>query len=360
MREKNGGARALTGQQALDEAEDLPDPLALSGDLVVIAHLPRAALPEQPERVGKRLREVGWRIRLAAAGREPNLRRGHPRKGRTAGRVGAVVPAAAASRRSNFRSRESGTFLDRVRDPALDSRASRGRGGWFPHASRSFQLSVRRSFTTEAVTSRPRLADRDLVERDLRDANFASPFPETQKATMTSTLAPARARQLCARSSMSTRKKRPEAFTVQVRRVQAKWRLVDCRPDHAAWLKFGTDPGCLRIEKLSQHPPQHFTHFPAKLGTHFPNFQLRVVIIIAAKIGPNRRDPPAGPFTMRANDDEFHHKRRGRAKPTFDRRQSQSQSQSAFLPSLRHVPVTTASLGSARGSSRGRPPRTPP
>ena len=200
MREKNGGARALTGQQALDEAEDLPDPLALSGDLVMIAHLPRAALPEQPERVGKRLREVGWRIRLAAAGREPNhLRRGHPRKGRTAGRVGAVVPAAAASRRSNFRSRGSGTFLDRVRDPALDPRASRGRGV-FPHASRSFQLSVRRSFTTEAVTSRPRLADRDLLERDLRDANFASPFPETQKATMTSTLAPARARQLCARS----------------------------------------------------------------------------------------------------------------------------------------------------------------
>lgn len=137
MREKNGGARALTGQQALDEAEDLPDPLALSGDLVMIAHLPRAALPEQPERVGKRLREVGWRIRLAAAGREPNhLRRGHPRKGRTAGRVGAVVPAAAASRRSNFRSRGSGTFLDRVRDPALDPRASRGRGV-FPHASRS-------------------------------------------------------------------------------------------------------------------------------------------------------------------------------------------------------------------------------
>lgn len=130
-------ARALTGQQALDEVEDLPDPLALSGDLVVIAHLPRAALPEQPERVGKRLREVGWRIRLAAAGREPNhLRRGHPRKGRTAGRVGAVVPAAAASRRSNFRSRGSGTFLDRVRDPALDPRASRGRGV-FPHASRS-------------------------------------------------------------------------------------------------------------------------------------------------------------------------------------------------------------------------------
>jgi hypothetical protein len=192
-------ARALTGQQALDEVEDLPDPLALSGDLVVIAHLPRAALPEQPERVGKRLREVGWRIRLAAARREPNLRRSHPRKGRTAGRVGAVVPAAAASRRSNFRSRESETLLDRVRDPALDPRASRGRGV-FPHASRSFQLSVRRSFTTEAVTSRPRLADRDLLERDLRDANFASPFPETQKATMTSTLAPARTRQLCARS----------------------------------------------------------------------------------------------------------------------------------------------------------------
>ena len=192
-------ARALTGQQALDEVEDLPDPLALSGDLVVIAHLPRAALPEQPERVGKRLREVGWRIRLAAARREPNLRRSHPRKGRTAGRVGAVVPAAAASRRSNFRSRESETLLDRVRDPALDPRASRGRGV-FPHASRSFQLSVRRSFTTEAVTSRPRLADRDLLERDLRDANFASTFPETQKATMTSTLAPARTRQLCARS----------------------------------------------------------------------------------------------------------------------------------------------------------------
>ena len=110
-----------------------------------------------------------------------------------------------------------------------------------------YSEDVRRSFTTEAVTSRPRLADRDLVERDLRDANFASPFPETQKATMTSTLAPARARQLCARSSMSTRKKRPEAFTVQVRRVQAKWRLVDCRPDHAAWLKFGTDPGLLPI-----------------------------------------------------------------------------------------------------------------
>lgn len=101
------GARALTGQQALDEAEDLPDPLALSGDFVVIAHLPSAALPEQPERVGKRLREVGWRIRLAAARREPNLRRSHPRKGR----VGAVVPAAAASRRSNLRSRESGTLL---------------------------------------------------------------------------------------------------------------------------------------------------------------------------------------------------------------------------------------------------------
>jgi hypothetical protein len=191
------GARALTGQQALDEAEDLPDPLALSGDFVVIAHLPSAALPEQPERVGKRLREVGWRIRLAAARREPNLRRSHPRKGR----VGAVVPAAAASRRSNLRSRESGTLLDRVRDPALDPRASRGRGV-FPHASRSFQLFVRRSFTTEAVTSRPRLADRDcdepVRERDLRDANLASPFPETQKATTTSTLAPARARQLCA------------------------------------------------------------------------------------------------------------------------------------------------------------------
>ena len=270
-------ARALTGQQALDEVEDLPDPLALSGDLVVIAHLPRAALPEQPERVGKRLREVGWRIRLAAAGREPNhLRRGHPRKGRTAGRVGAVVPAAAASRRSNFRSRGSGTFLDRVRDPALDPRASRGRGV-FPHASRSFQLSVRRSFTTEAVTSRPPFADRDLLERDLRDANFASPFPETQKATMTSTLAPARARQLCARSSVSTRKKRPEAFTVQVRRVQAKWRLVDCRPDHAAWLKFGTDPVCLRIEKYRKIVPTPSTTFhPLSRRTRDPFSQFSV------------------------------------------------------------------------------------
>ena len=156
------GARALTGQQALDEAEDLPDPLALSGDLVMIAHLPRAALPEQPERVGKRLREVGWRIRLAAAGREPNhLRRGHPRKGRTAGRVGAVVPAAAASRRSNFRSRGSGTFLDRVRDPALDPRASRGRGV-FPHASRSLlgrcaPLLHDRSGYLSPAARRPRL-----------------------------------------------------------------------------------------------------------------------------------------------------------------------------------------------------------
>ena len=323
----------------------------------MIAHLPSAALPEQPERVGKRLREVGWRIRLAAARREPNLRRSHPRKGR----VGAVVPAAAASRRSNLRSRESGTLLDRVRDPALDPRASRGRGV-FPHASRSFQLFVRRSFTTEAVTSRPRLADRDcdepVRERDLRDANSASPFPETQKATTTSTLAPARARRLCARSSMSTRKKRPEAFTVQVRRVQAKLRLVDGRPDHAAWLKFGTDRACLRIGKLSQHPPQHFTHFPANSGPIFPIFSCGLLKLSAAKIGPNRRDPPAGPFTMRANDDEFHHKRRGRAKPTFDPRQSLSQS--AFLPSLRDVPVTTASLGSARGSSRDRRPRTPP
>ena len=277
-----------------------------------------------------------------------------------------MVPAAAASRRSNLRSRESGTLLDRVRDPALDPRASRGRGV-FPHASRSFQLFVRRSFTTEAVTSRPRLADRDcdepVRERDLRDANSASPFPETQKATTTSTLVPARARRLCARSSMSTRKKqRPEAFTVQARRVQAKLRLVDGRPDHAAWLKFGTDRACLRIGKLRKIVPTPSTTFhplSRQLGTHFPNFQLRVVkVLSAAKIGPNRRDPPAGPFTMRANDDEFHHKRRGRAKPTFDPRQSLSQS--AFLPSLRDVPVTTASLGSARGSSRDRRPRTPP
>ena len=198
-----------------------------------------------------------------------------------------------------------------------------------------YSEDVRRSFTTEAVTSRPRLADRDLVERDLRDANFASPFPETQKATMTSTLAPARARQLCARSSVSTRKKRPEAFTVQVRRVQAKWRLVDCRPDHAAWLKFGTDPGLLPIGNCPQHPPQHFIHFPAKLGTHFPNFQLQ-------QRRAKQTRPTCWPQTTMnfiTNGAEGQSLR-------------QSQSQSAFLPSLRDVPVTTASLGSARGSSR--------
>lgn len=144
-----------------------------------------------------------------------------------------------------------------------------------------YSEDVRRSFTTEAVTSRPRLADRDcdepVRERDLRDANSASPFPETQKATTTSTLAPARARRLCARSSMSTRKKRPEAFTVQVRRVQAKWRLVDCRPDHAAWLKFGTDPVCLRIEKYRKIVPTPSTTFhPLSRRTRDPFSQFSV------------------------------------------------------------------------------------
>ena len=101
------------------------------------------------------------------------------------------------------------------------------------------------------------------------------------------------------RSSMSTRKKRPEAFTVQVRRVQAKLRLVDGRPDHAAWLKFGTVRACLRIGKLSQHPPRHFTHFPANSGPIFPIFscgllkELRYLILWTA-IQPKRNPGSAG------------------------------------------------------------------